>query len=130
MAESLLQVIWLTIQGSSGMAKKVAKVCGIEHNSGRVHRSNKGGEGDIMAERLACEFRFKQYKYVLFCDNQSVIYLRKNASFRSRSKHIDLRYHCIRYVLNSKQMQIEKVHTEDNEADMLTKVMTRGKLEV
>ena len=33
-------------------------------------------------------------------------------------------------MLNSKQMQIEKVHTDDNGADMLTKVVTRGKLEV
>jgi hypothetical protein len=27
-------------------------------------------------------------------------------------------------------MQLEKVHTDDNGADMLTKVMIRGKLEV
>ena len=67
---------------------------------------------------------------MLFCDNQSAIHLSKNASFHSRSKHIDVRYHWIRDVLNSKQMQIEKVHTDDNGADMLTKVVTRGKLEV
>ena len=30
----------------------------------------------------------------------------------------------------SKQMQLEKVHTDDNGADMLTKVVTRKKLEV
>jgi hypothetical protein len=67
---------------------------------------------------------------VLFCDNQSAIHLSKNACFHSRSKHIDVWYHWIRDVLNSKQMQLEKVHTDDNGADMLTKVMIRGKLEV
>ena len=66
----------------------------------------------------------------MFCDNQSVIHLSKNASFHSRSKDIDIRYHWIRDVLNSKQMQIEKVHTDDNGADMLTKVVTREKLEI
>jgi hypothetical protein len=30
-------------------------------------------------------------------------------------------------VLNSKQMQLEKVHPHDNVADMLTKLMTREK---
>ena len=33
-------------------------------------------------------------------------------------------------MLYSKQMQLEKVHTDDNGADMLTKVVTRKKLEV
>jgi hypothetical protein len=33
-------------------------------------------------------------------------------------------------VLNSKQMKIEKVHRDDNGADMLTKVVTRAKLHV
>ena len=33
-------------------------------------------------------------------------------------------------MLNSKQMQIEKVHTDVNGADMLTKMVTRDKLEV
>ena len=33
-------------------------------------------------------------------------------------------------MLYSKQMQLEKVHTNDNRADMLTKMVTRKKLEV
>ena len=67
---------------------------------------------------------------MLFCDNQSAIHLSKNASFHSRSKHIDVHYHWIRDVLNSKQMQFEKFHTNDNGADMLTKVVTKEKLNV
>ncbi len=84
----------------------------------------------LWLKRLACELGFKQDKYVMFCDKQSDIHLSKNASFHSRSKHIEVRYHWIRDVLNSKQMQIEKVHTYDNGADMLTKVVTREKLEI
>jgi hypothetical protein len=56
--------------------------------------------------------------------------LSKNSSFHSWPKHIDVRYHWIRDVLNSKQMQLEKVHSDDNEVGMLTKLMTREKLEV
>jgi hypothetical protein len=79
---------------------------------------------------LACELGFKQDKYVLFYDNQSAIHLSKNASFHLRSKHIEVRYHWIRNVLSSKQLQFEKVHTDDNGADMLTKVVIRAKLDV
>lgn len=84
----------------------------------------------LWLKRLVGELGFDQDKYVLFCDNQSAIHLSKNSSFHSRSKHIDVRYHWIREVLSSKQMQLEKVHTDDNGADMLTKVVTREKLEV
>ena len=84
----------------------------------------------LWLKKFVREFGFDQGKYVLFCDNQSAIHLSKHKSFHSRSKHIDVCYHWIRDVLDSKQMQLEKVHTDDNEADMLTKVMTRGKLEV
>jgi ATP-binding cassette subfamily B (MDR/TAP) protein 1 len=84
----------------------------------------------LWLKRLACELGFKQDKYVLFCDNQSAIHLSKNASFHSRSKHIEVCYHWIRNVLSSKQLKLEKVHTDDNGADMLTKVVTRAKLDV
>ena len=67
---------------------------------------------------------------MLFCDNQSAIHLSKNASFHSRSKYIDVRYHWIRDVLNSKQMKLEKVHTNNSSADMLTKVVTKENLNV
>ena len=68
--------------------------------------------------------------YVLFCDNQSTSHLSKNSSFHSRSKHIDVGYHWIGDVLNSKLLEFAKIHTDDNGADMLTKSVQREKLEI
>jgi hypothetical protein len=79
---------------------------------------------------IGFELGFEQDKYVLFSNNRSAIHLSKNASFCSRSKHIEIRYHWIRNVLNSKQMHIEKVHRDDNGADILIKVVTRAELDV
>lgn len=76
------------------------------------------------------ELGFKQDRYVLLCDNQSAIHLGKNSTFHSRSKHIDRRYHWIRDVVASKEVELVKVHTDDNGADMMTKSLPRGKLEV
>ncbi len=76
------------------------------------------------------ELGFKQEHYVLYCDNQSAIHLGKNSTFHSRSKHIDVRYHWIRDVLSSKLLELEKIHTDDNGSDMLTKSLPREKLEV
>ncbi|WJX13388.1 hypothetical protein P8452_03779 [Trifolium repens] len=46
----------------------------------------------LWLRKFAMELGVKQEKYVLFCDNQSVIHLSKNSSFHSRSKHIDRKF--------------------------------------
>ncbi|GMI93104.1 hypothetical protein HRI_002979700 [Hibiscus trionum] len=48
---------------------------------------------------------------------------------QERSKHIDVRYHWIRDVLEAKLLELEKIHTDDNGADMLTKALPRVKFE-
>ena len=75
------------------------------------------------------ELGFTKEKYVLFYDSQSAIHLGKNSTFHARSKHIDVRYHWIRDVLDAKLLELEKIHTDDNGADMLTKALPRGKFE-
>ena len=75
------------------------------------------------------EIGLKQDRYVLFCDNQSAIHLGKNATFHARFKLINVRYHWIRDVLDSKLLELEKIHTDDNGADMMTKALPREKLE-
>ena len=70
----------------------------------------------------------KQEIYVVNGDNQSAIHLAKNHTFHSRSKHIDVRYHWIREVLDDGLLQLEKVHTDDNWSDMLTKTVSVNKL--
>ena len=75
------------------------------------------------------ELSYEQDKYVLRCDSQSAIHLAKNYTFHSHSKHIDVRYHWIREVLEDKLLQFEKVHTDENWSDMMTKVLSIKKCE-
>jgi len=63
-------------------------------------------------------------------DSQSVIHLGNNLTFHSRSKHIDVRYHWIHDALDANLLELEKVHTDDNDADMITKTLPRAKFEV
>jgi hypothetical protein len=64
----------------------------------------------------------------LYCDSQSAIHLAKNLTFHSKTKHIQLRYHFIRSDLEDGHLKLEKIHTSQNPADMLTKGVTREKL--
>ena len=58
------------------------------------------------------------------CDSMSVIYLAKNQVYHAQTKHIDVRYHFIRDVLDDGDIRLVKIHTNDNPANMLTKVVT------
>ena len=61
----------------------------------------------------------------LHCDSQSAIQLAKNPVFHAKTKHIDVKYHFIKKVLEDKQLLIVKIHTKDNPFDLLTKGLPR-----
>jgi hypothetical protein len=67
---------------------------------------------------------------VLYYDNQSAIHLSKNSTFHSRSKHIDVKCHWIHDALEDKLLQIEKIYTDDNGSNMMTKLLSTQKLEI
>ena len=75
------------------------------------------------------ELGLQQKKCVVYSDSQSVIHLSKNSTFHSRSKHINVRYHWIHDMLRSKPLYLEKIHTNENGLDMLTKCLLKEKLE-
>ena len=64
----------------------------------------------------------EQVVYVVFCDNQSAIYLAKDEKFHERTKHIDVCNFFIRLHVN-KELYVENISTKDNLDDMLTKVV-------
>lgn len=57
----------------------------------------------------------------MYSDSQSVIFLMKNPTFHSRTKHIQLRYHFIRSHLDDEQLTLEKIRGSENPVDMLIK---------
>ena len=47
--------------------------------------------------------------------------------FRSRTKHIDVRFHKIRELVAIGELLLEKIYTSENAMDMLTKSITTDK---
>ena len=67
---------------------------------------------------------------ILHSDSQSAIFLTKNSVFHSKSKHIQTKYHFIRYLVKNKLVILEKICISKNLADMLTKGVTTEKLKL
>ena len=76
---------------------------------------------------LVKELGIQQGGVQLHCDSQSAIFLAKNQVYYARTKHIDVRFHKIRELVSSGELLLEKIHTSENAADMLTKPVTTEK---
>ena len=67
---------------------------------------------------------------ILHSDSQSAILLAKNSAFHSKSKHTQIKYHFIRYLVEDKLVILEKICGSKNLTDMLTKGVTIEKLKL
>lgn len=71
-----------------------------------------------------------QVNYLIYCDSQSVIDLRKNALCHSKTKHISVRFHWIKYIIDRRLMYFNKIHTDNNQSNTITKIMINEKTEL
>ena len=81
----------------------------------------------ISQQRLCLEIGFKQQVVRIDFDSQSAIFLIKNLAYHSKTKHIDVQYHFVRDMVESKKVLLEKVDTLENVADSLTKFVNTKK---
>ena len=66
---------------------------------------------------------YKKKRVTVFEDNQGAIGSASNRLASGRSKHIDVRHHFLRELVEQKQIAIVKVKTERQRADILTKAL-------
>ena len=72
---------------------------------------------------------------ILNCDNTSAINISKNLVMHTKTKHIVIKYHYLRELLQDKEVKMEYVSTKEKIADIFTKPLPqdaheylRGKL--
>lgn len=65
----------------------------------------------------------------LFEDNEGAIQIAKHPISNSNSKHIDVRHHFLRELVERKEIEIIHVSTRFQHADFLTKVLPEGEFE-
>ncbi|GJV36247.1 putative ribonuclease H-like domain-containing protein [Tanacetum coccineum] len=75
----------------------------------------------IQNQMLDYGYNFMNTK--IFIDNESTICIVKNPVFHSKTKHIDIKHHFIRDSYEKRLIQVIKIHTDHNVADLLTKAL-------
>ena len=66
---------------------------------------------------------------VIHCNNHSCIKISKNPMFHDRSKHMEMRYHYLRDMVQRIAISLRYVPTNEQTADVLTKPLSKTKFE-
>ncbi|KAK2378305.1 putative mitochondrial protein [Trifolium repens] len=80
-------------------------------------------------KQMLQEYNVEQDVLTLYCDNLSAINISKNPIQHSRTKHIDIRHHFIRDLVEDNVITLEHVDTEEQIADIFTKALDLKKFE-
>jgi hypothetical protein len=78
----------------------------------------------VWLQRLWLGIGLVQQEVRLDYENHSEIFLAKNPSYHSKTKHIDVQYHFLRDIVEDKKALLEKVDTLKNVANSLTKYVS------
>ena len=65
----------------------------------------------------------------ILCDNQSCIKMIENPMFHDRLKHIEIRYHFIRDMVQRGALKLQYISTDEQVVDVMTKPLSRVKFE-
>ncbi|KAK2396684.1 putative mitochondrial protein [Trifolium repens] len=83
----------------------------------------------LWMKQMLSEYNVEQDVLTLYCDNMSAINISKNPIQHSRTKHIDIRHHFIRGLVEDKVVTLEHVATENQLAEIFTKALDANKFE-
>jgi len=83
----------------------------------------------VWMKQMLKEYNVEQDVLTLYCDNLSAINIFKNPIQHSRTKHIDIRHHFIRDLVEEKVVTLEHVDTKEQLTDIFTKAFDAKQFE-
>ncbi|GJQ92761.1 putative ribonuclease H-like domain-containing protein [Tanacetum coccineum] len=106
----------VTMLGQSRLYDQLRRKVNILEKTGLLEKQKTNNCGYIIYRGRICS------SYKLLCsDNESTICIVRNPVLHSKTKHIQIRHHFIRDCYEQRLINVVKVHTDDNVADLLTK---------
>ncbi|GJT06832.1 retrovirus-related pol polyprotein from transposon TNT 1-94 [Tanacetum coccineum] len=109
--------------GTVSWVSKMQSVVAMSTTEAKYVAAAQASKEAIWLKMLLEELGYEQEKITLFCDNQSALYLARNPAFHSKTKHIRVQYHFVREKVEEGTVDMQKIHTDDNVANYMTKAI-------
>ncbi|MCO5579895.1 hypothetical protein L7F22_033760 [Adiantum nelumboides] len=95
--------------GAVSWCSRLQKIVALSTTEAKYISATEASKEAIWLARLCSEFGLPDKAPMIGCDSQSAICLTKNAMFHARTKHIDVRHHFIREVLEDGLITLVKL---------------------
>ena len=83
----------------------------------------------LWMQKLLSHYGIRQEYLTIYCDNTIAINISKNPIQHSRTKHIEIRHHFIRELVDNDTLTLEFIHTNDQKVDLFTKPLDSKRFE-
>ncbi|GJU58411.1 gag-pol polyprotein [Tanacetum coccineum] len=113
--------------GTVSWVSKLQSVVAMSTTEAEYVAAAQASKEAVWLKMLLEELGHAKEKITLFCDNQSALYLARNPTFHSKTKHIRVQYHFVREKVEEGTVDMQKIHTDDNVADYMTKAINCDK---
>ena len=115
--------------GAVSWASKRQEIVSLSTTESEYIAATHGGKEAVWLHSLLSQI-FGPFKNptTLFSDNQSAIALTRDHQYHARTKHIDVRYHWIRWVVEQGIIRLVYCPTDDMVTDALTKALPSAKV--
>ncbi|GJW69644.1 hypothetical protein Tco_0126561 [Tanacetum coccineum] len=113
---SCIETIFIADFGSS-----VQTALAISTTEAEYVSAGKACQQALWMKQALIDYGIRLDNIPIMCDNKGAIDLSKNPVQHSRTKHIEIRHHFLRDNVQKGNISLEKVSSEDNIADILTK---------
>jgi hypothetical protein len=113
----------------SWLSRKQTSVALSTSEAEYIAASVASSEAVWLRKLLAGIFDLELEPTLIHCDNQSCVKLTENPIFHDRSKHIEIKYHYIRDMVQRGAVELQYISTDEQIADILTKPLSSVKYE-
>jgi hypothetical protein len=114
--------------GAIGWMRKRQVVVALSTSEVEYMASTHASKESIWLQILCSGIGLLQQVVRIDFDSQSAIFLAKNPTYHSKTKHIDIQYHFVRDMVEEKKVLLMKVDTLNNVLYSLTKSVSTEKL--
>ena len=83
----------------------------------------------LWMQKLFHDYGICQEHLTIYCDNTNAINISKNPVQHFRTKHIEIRHHFIRELVEDGNLTLEFIHTDDQKADLFIKPLESKRFE-
>jgi phosphoribosyl-AMP cyclohydrolase len=104
--------------------RKIQAVVALSTAEDEYMATTHASKEEVWLQILCSGIGLVQQAVRIDCDSQSAIFMAKNPTYHSKTKHIDIQYQFVRDLVEENKLLLMKVETLKNVVDSLTKFVS------